>query len=132
MWQLANTPAVVVPDRDGALARAPGEKVKKATELTSAAYVGKTSGAAYAGKTISAFENEKMVLSARADSRLARQCPQDSLPAGMETSFVGYKWALCFRACMSANVSHERTSARFSQAEVAHLFIDYHPVGAAR
>ena len=68
MRQLANTPAVMAVDRDVALARASDEKVKKATGMPSAAPVGKITGAAYAGKAISAFESEKMVLSARADS----------------------------------------------------------------
>ena len=55
---------------------------------------------------------------------------RDPLPAGMETSFVGYKWALCYRTCMSSDVSHARPSARSCQAEVVHLFIDYHPFSA--
>jgi hypothetical protein len=59
MRQLASTPAVEVLDSGDVLARASDEKVKKASALTEVAY---------AGKAITAFENEKSVILARAES----------------------------------------------------------------
>ena len=59
MRQLADTPARVIPDRSDELARDSDAKVRKASAIT---------GVTYVGKALAAFENEKLVLAARAES----------------------------------------------------------------